>query len=141
MVLKIRYILLCLNEMCCRSDRSIHLQCLLALAFLCLAFVWVTCLLTRVGYRSLPLPVYGRIYMCDLNCSSVSFVYLGAPIFDAQMLIIAMYSQWIFYFYKYELSLPISFDQFILKSVLSDIKMVHHFACQLHFLEYFVHRC
>jgi hypothetical protein len=52
------YINLCMSEMFCRNLLGIFgLQHLFILVFVCLVFVWMVCLLVRVWYGGLSLPL------------------------------------------------------------------------------------
>lgn len=53
----------------------------LAPTFLNVVFLWVTCLLVKVEYWSLPLSMWGSIW--NLSCSSITFMNLSALVCGA----------------------------------------------------------
>lgn len=62
-----------MREMICKHLLGIFdSKGLLASLFFCLVYVWVTCILVRVGYLSLLLSMY------DLNFGSISFTNIHA---------------------------------------------------------------
>lgn len=104
---------------CVKCSANVHLACNASeLQHFCFASVWMTFRLGSAVNWSLPLLVWGSV--CDLSCSNVCFMNLGAHVFSASMLRVVIASSCSFD--EYLVSFLFWLD-FILKSILSEIKM------------------